>query len=171
MADYSAEIVIKDETQSQESSPIANPNGGSDSTKNTSPGGKTDPYAKGKAIVKGYVAVKRIVAPFVSQAINYGISTVAIRTGQHEEQQRWQFAYDMGSKALGLAESITVGAMVGGLAGAIGGAVMSIATTVTGYALTQQKINLAESNENISLGFMNARAGGSIATTSGSRRG
>ncbi len=174
MADYSAEIIIKDETQNQESSPIANNGaGGGGSTKNTSGGAKgggakDDNVAK--SIVGGYFAIKSIVAPFVSQAINYGISTINIRTGQLEQQQKAQFAYDMASKAFGLVESIAVGAAVGGIAGAIGGAVMSIATTITGYALAQQKLNLAESQENISLGFMNARAGGSIATTSGSRR-
>lgn len=176
MADYSAEIIIKDETTNQEISPIANNSGsgGGESTKNTSAGAQADKDTSKNALkqgVKGYFAIKHIVAPFVTQAIGYGISTISVRTGQVEQQQRAQFAYDIASKAFGLAESIAVGAMVGGLAGAIGGAVMSIATTVTGYALQQQKLNLEESAENISLGFMNARAGSSLATTSGSRRG
>ncbi len=175
MADYSAEIIIKDETTNQESSPIANNGGGGgESTKNTSAGAggnKDSGLEARKTVAKTYFAIKHIVAPFVTQGINYGISTISIRTGQVEQQQRAQFAYDVASKAFGMVESIAMGAAIGGLAGAIGGAVMSLATTITGYALQQQKLNLAESAENISLGFMNARAGGSVATTSGSRMG
>ena len=102
--------------------------------------------------------------------IEYGISTVSIRTGRTETQQRMQFAYSVGSKAFGIVENIAIGAAVGGLWGAVAGAVMSTVTTVAGYAINQAKINLSAASENISIGLINARAGGNVAATSGSRR-
>jgi hypothetical protein len=69
---------------------------------------------------------------------------------------------------VGFLENIAVGAAVGGVWGAVAGAVTSIATTAVGIGLAQQKINLNEGLENISLNLMNIRAGGGV-TTNGSR--
>ena len=155
MADY--EIVIKDDTVTKKS-PIAQKTQ-SESVQDTG-------RAKAKENVAEYFAFKRIVSPFVRMGIEYGISTVSIRTGRTETQQRMQFAYSVGSKAFGIVENIAIGAAVGGL----WGAVMSTITTVAGYAINQAKINLSAASENISIGLINARAGGNVAATSGSRR-
>lgn len=159
MADY--EIVIKDDTVTKKS-PIAQKTQ-SESVQDTG-------RAKAKENVAEYFAFKRIVSPFVRMGIEYGISTVSIRTGRTETQQRMQFAYSVGSKAFGTVENIAIGAAVGGLWGAVAGAVMSTVTTVAGYAINQAKINLSAASENISIGLINARAGGNVAATSGSRR-
>lgn len=157
------EIIIKDETVSKKKSPIAD-NGNDSNTVDT----EKEALKARQETVGAYFAVKRVVSPFISQAINYGVSTIAVRTGANEQQQRVQFAVDMGSKALGFAESIAIGAAVGGVWGAIGGALMSVATTVTGIALNQAKIDLNRSVEGNSLVLMNIRAGGSPASN-GSR--
>ena len=159
MADY--EIVIKDDTVTKKS-PIAQKTQ-SESVQDTG-------RAKAKENVAEYFAFKRIVSPFVRMGIEYGNSTVSIRTGRTEKQQRMQFAYSVGSKAFGIVENIAIGAAVGGLWGAVAGAVMSTVTTVAGYAINQAKINLSAASENISIGLINARAGGNVAATSGSRR-
>ena len=159
------EIIIKDETTSRKKSPIADNNDNSD---NTVDNAAKEQLSARREMVGAYFAVKRVVSPFISQAINYGISTIAIRTGANEQQQRIQFTSDMAQKALGFVESIAIGAAVGGVAGAIGGALMSVATTVSSVALNQSKINLKGENEANSLVLMNIRAG---AATNGSRRG
>ena len=106
MADY--EIVIKDDTVTKKS-PIAQKTQ-SESVQDTG-------RAKAKENVAEYFAFKRIVSPFVRMGIEYGISTVSIRTGRTETQQRMQFAYSVGSKAFGIVENIAIGAAVGGLWG------------------------------------------------------
>lgn len=165
MAEKQYEIVIRNETDETEKSPVANKTGDAKAEST-----QKEKIRARKANVANYLAVKRIVSPFVRQAVQYGISTVSVRTGRKEEQQRLQFAYSVGSQALGMLESIAVGAAVGGLAGAIGGAVMSVLTTATNYALNQQKINLNSQLEGVSIGLMNIRAGGDVAATAGSRR-
>ena len=163
MAQY--EIIIKNQANKKGKSPIADneENGQTEQTTQMPTGGVDI-----KQIVGSYFAVKRIVSPFIKQAIDYGISTVSVRTGANEQQQRVQFAYDLGSKAVGYAENIAVGAAVGGVWGAVGAAVLGVVTTAVGVSLNQQKINLNESLENISLNLMNMRAGGSV-STNGSR--
>lgn len=159
MAQY--EIVIKNEANSKSKKPIAD-NNNEGQTENTAG------LKERRELVGAYFAVKRVVSPFIKQAIDYGISTISIKTGANEEQARTQFAYDVGQRAVGFLENIAVGAAVGGVWGAVAGAVTSIATTAVGIGFAQQKINLNEGLENISLNLMNIRAGGGV-TTNGSR--
>ena len=155
-------ITIKNGTQTTKS-PIADPaqNTRSESTQSNGKLTRKD--------LAGYFAFKRIVSPFVRMGIEYGISTINVRTGRVEAQQRIQFAYSVGRQVVGVLENVAIGALVGGLPGAIVGAVMSTVTTVAGYAINQSKIDLQSNLESISLGLMNIRAGGEIAAVSGSR--
>lgn len=162
MANNRYEIVMKNETQSSKS-PIAD-NSQNTQSESTQKNGKLS-----RKDLAGYFAFKRVVAPFVRMGIEYGISTVNVRTGRAEAQQRIQFAYSVGRQVAGMAENILIGALVGGLPGAIVGAVMSTVTTVAGYAINQSKIDLQSNLENISLGLMNIRASGDVAAISGSR--
>lgn len=155
-------ITIKNGTQTTKS-PIADPQQ-SAKPESTQENGKLS-----RKDLAGYFAFKRIVSPFVRMGIEYGISTVNVRTGRAEAQQRMQFAYSVGRQVVGIGENIAIGALVGGLPGAIIGAVMSTVTTVAGYAINQSKIDLQSNLENISLGLMNIRAGGDVAAVSGSR--
>lgn len=159
-------ITIKNETQTTKKAPIAENNQTAQAESTSGSGGKK---GLSRQDLAGYFAFKRIVAPFVRMGIEYGISTVNVRTGRAEAQQRIQFAYSVGRQALGMAENIAIGALVGGLPGAIVGAVMSTATTLAGYGINQSKINMQSNLENVSLGLMNIRAGGDVAAISGNR--
>lgn len=123
--------------------------------------------------VAGYIAYKHYVSPFVKQAISYGISTVSLRTGRTEHQQRLQYAYDMGSKVVSLVENVAMGLLLSGgnPLGAIGGAAVSVAQFAVQYAQAKNTLNLEREAENISIGLMNIRAGGSVAAYNSSRGG
>ena len=112
-----------------------------------------------KASVVGYVAYKKYVAPFVKQGIQYSISTVGLRTGNMERQQRMQSAYDIGSQVVGIGESIALGFAMGGGVGAVVGAVMGTATTLIGVAQKQTTININNALENQQISMLNARSG------------
>ena len=116
--------------------------------------------------IGGYVAFKKYAAPFVEQGIQYAISTVALRTGNVERQQRIQVAYEAGSQVFGIAESAFIGLKVGGAPGAVVGAVLGIATNVIGLAQKQNTINLNRALENEQISMLNARSG----ATNGNRR-
>jgi hypothetical protein len=138
--------------------PIAGNNGETKSTK--------EPNKEDESSIGGYVAFKKNVAPFVKQGIQYAISTVALRTGNVERQQRIQVAYEAGSQVFGIAESIFIGSKVGGVVGAVGGAVLGIATNVIGLVQKQNTINLNRALENEQISMLNARSG----ATNGNRR-
>lgn len=112
-----------------------------------------------KASVVGYIAYKKYVAPFVKQGIQYSISTVGLRTGNIERQQRMQSAYDIGSQVVGIGESIALGFSVGGGVGAVVGAVMGTATTLIGVAQKQNTININKALENQQISMLSARSG------------
>lgn len=163
MAENSYEIIIRNESSGGNKSPIANNNDTAEQKE------AKEAKAARREAVGNYFAFKRVVAPIVSQSIEYGISTVTMRTGRREQQQRLQFAYDVTRRVYGMGESIAVGAAVGGLAGAVTSAILSLANSALSIAYAQKRINLAESLENNTLGMLNVRAGGAIATSSGSR--
>ena len=123
--------------------------------------------------VAGYIAYKHYVSPFVKQAISYRISTVSLRTGRTEHQQRLQFAYDMGSKVVSLVENVAMGLLLSGgnPLGAVAGAAVSVVQTAVQYAQAKNTIDLERNYENISIGLMNIRAGGSVAAYNSSRGG
>lgn len=160
MATY--EIVIKNETTTSKSSPVAGDsgNGGSAPAKNQST----------ENLVKSLVAYKKVV-PYVKQAIQHEISTVELRTGSAELQQRIEFGYQVVSSGVGIAENILVGFAVGNVAGAVAGAVVGIAGELLNVGYRADTINLKRSEESISLGIMDRRAGGLPATYSKSREG
>ncbi len=169
MADNTYKIIIKNgNAGSGKKSPVANNNDsakGKDNT-NTETGGS---HAAAKEAVGTYFAFKRVVSPIVTQAVEYGISTVSIRTGRREEQQRQQFVYDTARRIYGLGESVAIGAAVGGLPGALVSVALTLANSALSIAYAQKRINLAENLDNVTLGMLNVRAGGAVATTSGSR--
>ena len=162
-------IWIKNGTKKREKA-IAGTTG--DSQKDNSAQAGEDSQLNSKAVA-GYIAYKHYISPFVKQAINYRISTVSLRTGRTEHQQRLQFAYDVGGKVVGLAENVVMGlALSGGNPlGAVAGAAVSVVQTAVQYAQAQNTINLERNAENISIGLMNIRAGGSVAAFNSSRGG
>jgi hypothetical protein len=109
--------------------------------------------------IVGYVAYKKYVAPFVRQGFQYRISTVALKTGSVERQQRLQAGFDLLSQVGHIAESVVIGAKIGGAPGAMVGAVMSLATTYINYEQKRNIIDMNRALENEQISMLNARSG------------
>ena len=152
MATY--EFIIRNETESGGGgSPMA-PTSAPTNNPKSSGGGSSF-----KSVAKKMVAAYGIAKSFADTTITHRINTVSLRTGNEELQQRYQFAYDIGKRALGIVESIAMGAMFGGAAGALIGAATSVAMTGVQIAQRAEEINLSRTAENISIDMANIRAG------------
>lgn len=110
------------------------------------------------SFAKGLVAYHTLKS-FAVQQINYTVSTVGLRTGSTEMQQRATFINNVVQKGIGIAEMSVVGAVMGGLPGALAGLVLSTTHTVTSYYQKANTLNLQETLENRSLEMMRIRAG------------
>ena len=161
MAQY--EIIIKNETDTAQSSPIAG-----NTAENTASGEETGINIPSG--VKGILAVKSIVAPFVDQVVSHEISTVSLKTGASEQQDRLSFVYSVGKQVGSAALKIATGAVIGGLPGALFGLAMSVAHTAISYGQKGADIQMQHDLENVGLRYLNTRAGGIVASFSGSRQ-
>lgn len=164
--DNSYVITIENKTADDNNSLVAGGKGSASAGAGESEGGAV---STGKAIAKGLVTYNHYVKPFVNQAIQHRISTVSLRTGGEELESRLSFTHSVVQRAVGFAESVAIGAAVGHLPGALIGAAVSLVTMGIEYSNKQETLRLQRTNENISLGFMNARAGGAVASFSNSR--
>lgn len=159
-SDHKYSIVVKWETAESNDTPVAGQNGGQSSENS----GSSKP-----TWVKGLVAYNSYVKPFVSAAINHQIQTISLRTGADEQQQRIQFAYDIGKQAVGIIENIAVGAAIGSLPGALIGATLGVATTLINYANRANTLRYEQNLESVTLRGMNVRAGGYTPSYAASR--
>ncbi len=160
MADY--EIVIRNETDTAKNSPIAG-------TATESKENDENTSASVPSGIKGILAAKNVVAPFVDQVVSHEISTVDLRTGASEQQERLSFAYSVGKQVGSAALKIATGAVIGGLPGAIVGLAVSVAHTAVSHGQKAADIQMQHDLEGTGMRFLNARAGGSVASFSGSR--
>lgn len=164
------EIVIRNETNSGKKSPIAGSGTAPSDTTNTGGSGADSSISPVRtAAAKGLVAVNTYIKPFVDQMVTQHVTTIALRTGAQEQEDRMSFALGVAQKVYSFGTSVATGALVGGLPGALIGGVMSLATMAIDYSNKQERINLQRSVENVGLRYMNSRAGGSVASFSGSR--
>ena len=162
MAKY--EIVIKNETDTDKSSPIAG---------NTAQGktaGKTDEKSVNTTALKGLMAAKSIAVSVIDQTVSHEISTVSLRTGANEQQDRLSFAYSVGKQVGSAVMSLAVGAAVGGLPGAIIGLTTSLISTAVTYSNKAADIQMQHDLEGVGLRYANARSGGAVSSFSGSRQ-
>ena len=155
MATY--EIIIKNET-GQAESPIAN-----DQNDNTSDSEK-DTEKKAKKVITGAM-LYRTGKALVRSQIGHEISTISLRTGQTELQQRYEFANRIAESVFDVGESIAIGASVGKGWGAVIGAVIGIGSKLVGLVHKQDTYNLNQQLEQETLWRNNIRAG-----VAGSRR-
>ena len=155
MATY--EIIIKNET-GQAESPIAN-----DQNDNTSDSEK-DTEKKAKKVITGAM-LYRTGKALVRSQIGHDISTISLRTGQTELQQRYEFANRIAESVFDVGESIAIGASVGRGWGAVIGAVIGIGSKLVGLVHKQDTYNLNQQLEQETLWRNNIRAG-----VAGSRR-
>ena len=157
MSSYEITVTLKEKK-------AKNPVAGSDSEAENTDGGNLP-----KEIAKGYGVVKKFVSPFISQVITAQTSTVSLRTGAEELQERLQFSQNAIRQGFGVIESVVVGGLLGGAPGAIVGAAMGVAQTAMTYEFRRQELQMQKDVEDVSLRLLNIRAGGSLAAFSGSR--
>ena len=167
MADY--EIVIRNDTAGNDS-PIAG--GNNEDGKDTgSTGGGSIALSKAGGIGSAIVSAGVKMA---DQSITHEIQTVSLRTGAEEHQERLSLMYSVGKRVAGSVMSIGMGAAVGG---PVGAAVAAVGVLISGisemisYQQKSEQLRLEKAVESVGLGYLNARAGGSVATFSGSRLG
>lgn len=140
-----------------------------ESTEATAPSTETPSETESGALSSEDVlkATKKVLAvtgirQMASQVLNYGLSTVSIRTGAAEYEEQLNFAYSQGSKAVTGVTSIVMGAATLGAAGAAMAAAtvgFSYLSQFLGYGLNQQKINLKQQVEDVSLAMSSTRIG------------
>ena len=154
------QIVIKNTGGAgKANSPIANDQNESDSDKGKGLLSKS----AAKTFLKGMVAY-RTVKSFASQINTHVVTTVQLRTGSNEQQERANFMRDMFTKGLSLLEAGTMTALVTGNVLGFGiGAVMTVAHTAISYAQNQDRINTQRTleNQSIQLNYIRAGARGS----------
>ena len=151
-------ITLKNDTSTSKSNPIANNEGKSDTQNAKESVSKENIKALGTALV-----AYRTVKSFAVQNINYNVSTVALRTGSNEMQERANFINSMAQKGVGIIESVGIGFATGGAVGAIAGLLLSTAHTAVSYMQAQNTINLQQQleNQSITANYIRAGANGS----------
>lgn len=172
MADDTYTIVLKNETE-QANTPIAGSNSTAQALKpqttQTPTTGDMSSGGNGEALFKQVIAVKGILAPVVDTVVSHQVSTVTLRTGAVEQQDRLSFAYSIGKQATSITMSTALGAATGNLPGALIGLALGITNTALSYKNRADEIQLQNNVENVGLRLADIRAGGSVATFSGSR--
>lgn len=96
------------------------------------------------------------------QLINYRISTISLRTGATEYEERASARYSAVSQAVGAGMALIAGGLVAGPAGVAVAALGIAANGISKAIVIAQRSNtlaLQESVENVSIGMQNVRAG------------
>ena len=158
---YTITLKIEGSTDAGSSSAVA---GTSTKSQNSATGGTSTKSgllqnAEARADYITELVAWHTIKPFAIQQINYHFSTVELRTGSKEMQQRASFQNEIFQKGLGIAETTATGALLGGLPGALIGLTLGTAQTLISYSQRQNTLNLQESLENRSIEMMRIRAG------------
>ena len=154
MAQY--QITINAKGGVQKTSPIAGDNKASDTEKTKGLLNKE----QAKQFAAGMVAYRQVKS-FATQILNHKVSTVQLRRGSNELQERANFMNQLAQKGVGVLEGALTGAMIGGGIGAIVGVTLSVAHTAIGVAQAQQTLELQNTLENVGLNMNYIRAGAS----------
>ena len=120
-----------------------------------------------KSAYETFSAARKVLAAvgatqIADSVINYRISTISLRTGAEEHQQRVQFVYNEASHAVGSLGTIVGGAALGGVPGAIaaaGAVAVSYALKFLGWAQNANTLRLQKSMEDVSIQMQSIRAG------------
>jgi hypothetical protein len=140
-----------DEKEKETESPVSN-----SSAENTENNQVTNEQFMTKA---KKIAAYGTVKGFVTQILSNGISTIELRTGAAEYQQKMQFAYDIGLGLYNIAEKTYLGAKFGGGVGAAIGLAIGTMHTAISYAQAQNVIDLNRTLESMTITQNNVRAG------------
>lgn len=155
MASYHIYIHM-DEVQGEGSAMADTGSGNTGGNSNGSTG--ADKIAGALAKMVSFSALKSTA----DQLINYRISTISLRTGATEYEERASARYSAISQAVGAGMALVAGGVTAGPAGVVVAA-MGIAANaiqkVVGIAQRSNTLALEESVENVSIGMQNVRAG------------
>ena len=146
-------------------SPVTDPSGS-----NATDEGSSEKSYWTKSAESAKTAAQKIVsvgtaAAVADKLISYEISSVSLRTGATEYEQKLSYAY---STIKSTALPLVMGAVTGGLPGALIGGLFSLAMQGITWAQNAQTISYNKQLENISMGMASMRAGvtGSRTTSS-----
>lgn len=105
------------------------------------------------------IAAYKTSTSYAKQLIFYERSTIELRTGASEFQQKMLFRYEIGSTAFGIIDKIWQGAILGGGVGAAIGAAVGVLNTAISYSQAQNVIDLNRTLESMTITQNNVRAG------------
>lgn len=150
MIDSDLPNIIIELPEDDSSSPVATPAARAGEKK--APSGDAEKLLKR---VVSFAAVKGTV----DKVVNYGISTVTLRTGAREYEQKLNFAYNTASQAVGLGVTAGMLALSGHPLLAVAG--LAIAGISKGIEIWKntQRLETEENRENISIQKQIIRAG------------
>ena len=147
-------IVIENETDSR-SNPVSLPN---DEPSNNKP---TGPVAR-KTQTSGNLAMALVavnqITPYITQAINFGISQISMTTGSQELQRKAQIL----SSVAGTTMSIGIAAVTGGVPAAAFAAVMQGVNAAISFSYNQISIANQRRIEDESIALKTSRTGLSV---------
>lgn len=107
---------------------------------------------------KAYVAFNQLKS-YALEVATFQMSTIALRTGQNELQQRAQEGYAWAMRAFSIGQSIVSGAVLGGGIGAIAGAVVGVSKEAISIVQQDKRIALQGRIEAQTLTVMRIRSG------------
>lgn len=137
-------------------SPVSNT--GEESSQETSSSISAKQAVRAAKKVVAMTGVKRLADAYV----NYTVSTVALKTGATEYEQKLQFITSEVSQGVGAIGAIAGGALFGGLAGAAvaaAGVAVNYAMKGVQWSLNADRLKLEQNLENISLRMQQTRSG------------
>lgn len=109
-------------------------------------------------------ALKKLVAPatakqFISKLVSNEISTVELRTGAREYEQKLQFEMRVANIGASMGMSLIAGIATGNPLIAVAGMILTAANTAMDIAQRYREIEIKQNREDISLGLARMRAG------------
>ena len=135
-------------------------------SKVVAPGGgqASSPDAPVSSLRGAETALKHIVSygavkGLADRLVNYEISTITLRTGAREYEQKASFWYQQAGRALNAGVAVGVGLLTGNLPLALIGIAASAGSIALGYAMNANTIRIKETREDISIGYELIRAG------------
>ena len=154
MAEATYIIRVQDEREDMSGVPVATPEG----VTGKAPTSKTvsQEQVKGNNTA-GLVAAQQI-APYINQAVNFGVSQIGAVRGSPELQQRLQVVTGVAS----FAANVGIGAMTGGVAGAAVMVAVSAVQSAVSTAYRVQEISNQRMIENETISYRKSRMGQSV---------
>ena len=108
---------------------------------------------------KAFVAYETL-SDFAKQIASYQLSTISLREGRNELQERAQATYGLAMQGASIAKTMIGGAIVGGGLGAMVGMVAGLTTQAISIYQTGDRMMMQRAVENVGLNMMRIRSGG-----------